>query len=69
MIRAFHNALDLKLVHDDVGIAFHIGIAGVQNILFVFLVETELLQIVLPIEQRDDKIALVCGLLPFDTFL
>ena len=65
MIRAFHNALDLQFIHDDIGICFCIGIAGMKNILFVFLIETKLFQIVLSVKERDDEISLVCSLLPF----
>lgn len=36
-----------------------------KNILFVLRIETELFQIVLSVEECDDKITLVCGLLPF----
>ena len=47
MIRAFHNALDLQFIHDDVGICFRVGVAGMENVLFVFRIEAELFQIVL----------------------
>ena len=59
MIRAFHNSLDLQLVHDNIWKRFGIGIAGVKNILFVFRIEAELFQIVLSVEKCDDKITLV----------
>ena len=65
MIRAFHDALDLQLVYDDIWKSFYIRIAGVKNILFVFRIEAELFQIILTIKESDDKIALICGLLAF----
>ena len=36
-----------------------------ENILFVLRIKTELFQIILTIKESDDKIALICGLLPF----
>ena len=39
MIRAFHYALDLKFIHDNIGICFRIGVAGMKNKLFVLLIE------------------------------
>ena len=63
MIRSLHNALDLKFIHDNIGICFRIGVAGMKNKLFVLLIEAKFLQIVLSIKQRDDEIALVGCLL------
>ena len=42
VICAFHNALDLQLVRNDVRVGFCIRIAGTKNVLFVLLVKAEL---------------------------
>ena len=63
VIRAFHDPLDLQLIYNNIGICFCIRVAGMENVLFVFLIEAKLFQIVLSVEERDDKIALVCSLL------
>ena len=59
MIRALHNALDLRLVYDDVRIFFPVRIAGMKDKLFVLRIEAELLQIVFPIKESDNRIALI----------
>jgi len=43
MIRALHDALDLQLIHDNIRVGFRIGIAGMKNVLFILLIEAQLL--------------------------
>ena len=62
VICAFHNALDLQLVHNDVRVGFCIRVTGMKNVLFMLLVKAELFQIVLPFKQRNHKIALVTSM-------
>ena len=66
VICAFYDSLDKQLVHNNVRVCFCIRITGMKNVLFMLLVKAELFQIVLPIKQCDDKIALASRLLPFD---